>query len=324
MLQDNPKKIIRVGDINSDVLHDEYDGKKEGYVYDYLNKISEITGWEYEYVEATWVESMDMLESGELDILPQVQYTPERAEKFYFPDYNMGMNSAYLLVLANRDDIYYNDYASFNGMRIGTIRGARQIELLEELAEEQNFTYELVEYDFNADIVTAMESGEIDMALNESMHSVQDYKIVACFRPDPIYFAVSKRQPKILKELNAALEQIQTIDVNYHGHLYERHYDCYDHGSLAYTKEESEYIATHPVLKVNYNRTWAPICFESEETGQCSGVVPDILKMIEKETGFTFQYVPTVNSEKIEDMLTNGELDLILLLPPILSPEQTV
>lgn len=312
---ENTARVIRVGDMSpvlSDTSNEEH---QEGYVCDYLEKISEITGWEYELVNTTWEESLKMLESGELDILPQMQYTPERAEKYLFPTYNMGMNCACLLVKHDRTDIYYNDYASFDGMKIGAITGTRQINLLEELAKEKGFTYELVEFEYNVDIADALENGKIDMALNESMQSTMNCKVVCCFRPDPIYFVVSKEHPELLEELDAALEQIQTLEINYHGNLYEKYYNADEYSSLAYTREEAEYIATHPVLKINYNRTWAPICYESEDTGECKGVVPDIMKLIEQETGFTFEYVPTINSEEIEGMLVDGELDLIFGSP---------
>lgn len=308
---EKPARVVRVGDITTVLSTSLDEEQREGYVYDYLDKIAEITGWEYEYVNATWVDSLEMLKSGELDLLPQVQYTPEREELFLFPEYNMGMNCAYLLTLRDRTDIYYNDYDAFDGKKIGTIRGACQIKFLEELAKEKNFTYELIEYDYNIDIVEALQSGEIDIALNESMQSLVDCKVVSCFKPDPIYFVTGKQNTELMEELNDALEQIQTLNVNYHGELYSKYYTMYETGSLAYTREEAEYIATHPVLKMNYNRTWEPICFEAEETGECSGVVADIMEKLEEETGFTFEYVPTTNSEEIEGMLRGGELDLI-------------
>lgn len=308
---EKPVKVIRVGDINMNVTNTLGEGLREGYVYDYLEKISEFTGWQYEFVNASWTESLEMVERGEIDILPQVQYTPERAEKFLFPEYNMGINCAYLLVRRDNTDIYYNDYEAFDGKKIGALRGIHQVQLLEESAQEHDFDYELVEYDLNAELIDALVKGEIDMALNESMQSNMTCKVVSCFKPEPIYFVTAKNQSELMTELNAALEQIQTIEVNFNGELYQKYYNIVEYGSLAYTREEAEYIASHPVLKVNYNRTWSPVCYESDETGECCGIVPDILKLIEEEVGLTFAYVPTVNSENIELMLRNGDLDLV-------------
>ena len=56
---------------------------KQGAGYEYLQKISYITGWRYEYVYASFKECLDMLADGEIDILGSVSYTPERAELKY-------------------------------------------------------------------------------------------------------------------------------------------------------------------------------------------------------------------------------------------------
>ena len=56
-----------------------YGEHKQGAGYEYLQKISYITGWKYEYVYGSFKECLDMLADGEIDILGSVSYTPERA-----------------------------------------------------------------------------------------------------------------------------------------------------------------------------------------------------------------------------------------------------
>ena len=63
---------------------------KQGAGYEYLQKISYITGWKYEYVYASFKECLDMLADGEIDILGSVSYTPERAESIDFSTYAEG------------------------------------------------------------------------------------------------------------------------------------------------------------------------------------------------------------------------------------------
>ena len=52
--ENQKEKIVRIG-----VPDDTYDkinenGKRSGYGYEYLQKISGYTGWKYEYVDCTW------------------------------------------------------------------------------------------------------------------------------------------------------------------------------------------------------------------------------------------------------------------------------
>ena len=60
---------------------------KQGAGYEYLQKISYITGWRYEYVYAPFKECLNMLEDGEIDLLGSVSYTPERTESIDLSTY---------------------------------------------------------------------------------------------------------------------------------------------------------------------------------------------------------------------------------------------
>lgn len=42
-------------------------------------------GWQYEYVSGTFSELMDMLEAGEIDLMPNISYSAEREQKLLFP-----------------------------------------------------------------------------------------------------------------------------------------------------------------------------------------------------------------------------------------------
>ena len=41
-------------------------------------KIAAYTGWNYEYVRGSWPDLLRMLEAGEIDLMSDVSYTPER------------------------------------------------------------------------------------------------------------------------------------------------------------------------------------------------------------------------------------------------------
>ena len=81
-------KTVRVGYFSySNFQEGGYGEHKQGAGYEYLQKISYITGWKYEYVYASFKECLDMLADGEIDILGSVSYTPERAESIDFSNY---------------------------------------------------------------------------------------------------------------------------------------------------------------------------------------------------------------------------------------------
>ena len=62
--------------------------KSGGYVgcnFEYSQKITKYAGWKYEVVDGkSWENTLNMLERGEIDILPAVYYNDERAKRFLF------------------------------------------------------------------------------------------------------------------------------------------------------------------------------------------------------------------------------------------------
>ena len=105
---------------------------KQGAGYEYLQKISYITGWRYEYVYASFKECLDMLADGEIDILGSVSYTPERAESIDFSTYAAGTERYWIYTREDHTDLTDGDLKQMNGCRIGVSDGSYQKELLEK------------------------------------------------------------------------------------------------------------------------------------------------------------------------------------------------
>jgi PAS domain S-box-containing protein len=59
-------------------------GKVSGFWPDIIGYIASIQGWQIEYVHGTWAECLARLENNEIDIMPDVAYTTERAQKYTF------------------------------------------------------------------------------------------------------------------------------------------------------------------------------------------------------------------------------------------------
>ena len=61
--QEKNRKIVRVGWYQSDMFQEGIsdDQMKKGYCYDYLQKVSDYTYWEYKYVYGNWTELFRML-----------------------------------------------------------------------------------------------------------------------------------------------------------------------------------------------------------------------------------------------------------------------
>lgn len=84
---DQQVKTVRVGWlVSNEGFQDGTPGERlSGWGYEYLQTLSYYTpGWRYEYVTGTFTELMDMLEAGEIDLMPNISYSEERAQKLLF------------------------------------------------------------------------------------------------------------------------------------------------------------------------------------------------------------------------------------------------
>mgnify|MGYP000823691000 FL=1 len=112
------RHVIKVGYIDYDgFITEEKDGTYTGYGVEYLRKIAEYTGWEYEFEYDSWDQQLKKLETGEIDMICQAQRTKEREKQYLFSDYAIGAETSVLYVSKENDIYYYNDYAAYNGMR---------------------------------------------------------------------------------------------------------------------------------------------------------------------------------------------------------------
>ncbi len=49
-----------------------------------MQALAGYTGWKFEYVKCDWSNCFDKLENGEIDIMGDISYTDERAQKMLF------------------------------------------------------------------------------------------------------------------------------------------------------------------------------------------------------------------------------------------------
>ena len=96
------------------------------------------TGWEYEYVEGSWVELFHMLENGEIDILTDVSYTEERAEKILYPTIPMGQEMYYIYIDSDNTEIKFDDLSTLNGKTVGVMSDSVQLGLFLEWEDQRN------------------------------------------------------------------------------------------------------------------------------------------------------------------------------------------
>ena len=92
---------------------------RSGYAYETLQDMAKYENLNYEYLgyDCDVNEIMDMLENGEVDIVPMLRKTPEREERFDFSAEPISNIATMLTVKAGNRSIVAGDYSTYDDDR---------------------------------------------------------------------------------------------------------------------------------------------------------------------------------------------------------------
>ena len=130
--QTTEQKIIRIGSFEDTFNYVDKNGVRRGYGYELMQALAGYTGWKFEYVKCDWSNCFEMLENGEIDVMGDISYTDERAEKMLFSEKPMGEEKYILYADLSHTDIETSDFKSMNGKRVGVLMDTEPETMLTE------------------------------------------------------------------------------------------------------------------------------------------------------------------------------------------------
>ncbi|SCY66545.1 extracellular solute-binding protein, family 3 [Butyrivibrio sp. INlla14] len=306
-------KIIKVGYYENEVFEEgaSDDSIKAGYAYEYYRKLSEFTGWKYEYIYGDFVDIYNMLLNGEVDMVAGLAFLEEREDMFLYPDRPMGTES-YSLVKHEDDDTISTHLTSLNGKKIGVLDSAIKNKLIDFLSEKK-INSNIITYTSYDALFAAFDKKDIDVMATETdgTNSRTHAEILSSFGSSDYYLCVSKNNPKLLKELNTAQEQLYYEDPNYISLLRNKYYAS-SLTSRAFSEVEKEWIAENTELRIGYLENYLPYS-DTDKDGNVTGFVKDLVPEIFKNLSLESVKVSYQGYQDYDDLtkaLSKGEIDV--------------
>lgn len=300
-------KTVRVGyyDISGFIEKDE-SGFFSGYGVDYLNRIAEKTGWNYEYVYGTLPELFQMLDAGEIDLIGRIQSDSELRKQYVYTGYYNGLEYSLLYVNAGREDVYYDDYSAIQGMRIGTVEGWEAQDILKDTVREKGIACTMLLYQTEKETAEALRSGEIDAALLATENYEEEFRLVGRWSADPVFFVSSQANRELVDQMDWAVMHILTEDPNFQSDLYQMYYAAPDNKIWPeFTRQEATFIqeADPITVAVATGRfAWAM----EEEEGDTSGITAEVFRQLEIISGLQFEFIKGQNQETPLELMQQG------------------
>lgn len=312
-------QTLRVGFVNQPGSFSVDDqGNYTGYTYDYLIQLAQYTGWNYEFVEAPGTDanekilnSLKMLENGEVDLLGTMNYSEKLAENYEYPQNSYGYFHAALYVADNTTTLTKTNLYTRDEMSVAVKAGATTYQQeLESFCERLDIKLTIKEYASFDEMSAAVDAGEVNALLDLDINLHPNYHIVATLQQRPFFFASKKGNTATTKAIDSAITRMNVGNPSLQINLYQKYFGSKE-ADLSLTPQEFEYIKQHKTLRVGVIPNKAPIQSLDAKTGEITGVTKSILDYLSEKTGLQFEIVPLNYGSNFAQTLREQNIDIV-------------
>ncbi|RHE37226.1 response regulator [Blautia obeum] len=314
---DNDEKqsqIIRVGSFEDTFDYVDKNGVRRGYGYELMQALAGYTGWKFEYVKCDWSNCFDKLENGEIDIMGDISYTDERAQKMLFSDESMGEEKYILYADLSDMDIGTSDFKFMDGKRVGVLIDTEPEIMLTEWENKNGIHTEHVNVYNNDDVEKKLANQKIDcfVSLEESIWSEQGIASVTTIGKSGIYFAINKERSDIKTELDYAMRQLEQDSPFFKADLYKKYFTLDYNQSL--TGGEKSWLEEHGDIRIGFLNNDPAIFYRDEATEKLMGMLAEYTSYAKDCLGnraLKFYMQEYDSYDEMTQALQNCEIDVV-------------
>ena len=270
-------QTIRVGSFEDTYNYVDKNGVRRGYGYELMQALAGYTEWKFEYVKCDWSDCFDKLENGEIDIMGDISYSDERAQKMLFSDEPMGEEKYILYADLSNMDIGMSDFKFMDGKRVGVLMDTEPEIMLTEWEKKNGIHTEHVNVNNNDDVEKKLANHEIDafVSLEESIWSEQGISSVISIGKSGIYFAINKERSDIKTKMDYAMRQLEQDSPFFKADLYKKYFTLDYNQSL--TGGEISWVKEHGDIQIGFLNNDPAIFSMDEATGKLTGMLVEYI-----------------------------------------------
>lgn len=307
-------KVVRVGSFEDTFNYIDKNGVRRGYGYELMQKIAGYTGWTFEYVTCNWMNCFEKLENGEIDIMGDISYTDERAEKMLYSDMPMGEEKYILYADLEASGICPSELSTINGRHVGALLGSKT-EMMLTAWEKKHGIETTHSNTSNFDEVNRkLAAHEIDcfVSLEQPFWKERGISRIDMIGKSDIYFVINKNRADIKKELDEGMRQIEEDDPFFLADLYKQYFS-FDIKPVL-TGEEQNWVNEHGVIRIGYLKDEPGVSVMDTVTGKKGGVLYDYMEYADDCLGnqhLDFEPIEMESRAALTEALQTGKIDMI-------------
>ena len=311
---DSDSQTVRVGYYENEVFQEgaQEGSVKTGYAYEYYQKISEYTGWQYEYVYGEFGDLYQMLLDGEIDLLAGLAWREDREAIIGYPETAMG-SETYNLIKHDIDEDITVDPSTLNRKKIGVLDSV-MVAVLHSYLDEHSIQAEVILFNDYTPLFEAFDNHDIDVlaAEGDGAYGRAHAESLYAFGASDYFLCVSISRQYLLDELNLAQAELAANEPNYINSLRNKYYPV-SISSRAFSAGEKQWLEEHNELRIGYLNNYLPYS-DTEDSGAVTGLIKDIVPRMLEELGIDSISVSYVGYDTYDKMITalgKGEIDTV-------------
>ena len=210
---DDSREVVVGVYYNAPKLFATEQGDLTGIFGDLLTEIAKDQPWRIKTVQCDWAYCLQLLQSGEIDLLPDVAYTEQRALLFDFHQTTALFSWSQLY---KSPGVALDSTQALDGRRIAVLQDSVQQEYLQKLINETGMTTQLIPVQSMPKGFSLVSSGQADaVAANHyfGQAQLQHYQLqqsAIMFQPSRLFYATKKHHNQdLLSVIETRLAQWQ-------------------------------------------------------------------------------------------------------------------
>ncbi|PKM35590.1 MAG: histidine kinase [Gammaproteobacteria bacterium HGW-Gammaproteobacteria-10] len=305
--------VVRYGGERDWAPYDFVDrnGAHNGLSRDILQLIGQYTGLTFEAEIDDWNNLLQKIRQREIDLLPSLYYSDERADYMLFTEPYQWMLDYFFI----HEDVQAKSLADLAGKTIAIPRGFLHADTIKKMFPELNILevedlmgalQSVIER--KADLLVDAHSVITYWLKRNAITTIRPFKVLPPGEAQQLHMAVRTDLPELHSILNKALAAIpeqekQQVQDKWFGARFKG-------PTVAMTSAEQKWLAEHPVIRVAAKRNKLP--YESvDRQGRYIGMAADYLAWFAKILRIELDIIPVESWREAKQKIEVGEVDIM-------------
>lgn len=287
--------------VNTSFMAEDRPGHDTGYGYEYMEFLKKYVPCEFEYVVFDdWTDLLDKLNTGEVDIIPNVPGDHKYLVNAKSTEHVVGRFPMELVIKPEKIKPH---------IKLARVITNYDTPGLDIVAAEEGFQYTLVGYKTYQNILDAYERGEVDGYVDAMLFYNKQKNTYAVFDRQNYRLSVRADRTDLLNRLNWAMDQL-LMDQSDIRDVLKKKYFLKEGFPLLLSRDEKNFLAEKKKLRTAVLFSQKPRIYHDNQ-GNLAGLMVDLIKRISEDLNTEIEIVETNSYEESRNLIKNGEIDFL-------------